>query len=130
MPEKNRKWQDVYTGKLSRKFGAIIEWCFVIGASINTFGMLTHRPLSSANSKHNRLSACGAPLDRSSTEVILQRTLHLSCIEQLSQCRHHTTHSMLQLPTLWGNKITIGTLLELPKNYHTLLGAIKECRFN
>ena len=47
-------------------------------------GRPTHRPLSWVNFKYNRLSACEAPLDRSSTEVIVQRTLHLSCIEQLT----------------------------------------------
>ena len=65
--KKKRKW---HTIRMFRKIivQVIIEQHFVIGASKILLG---GRPLSWVNSKQNRLCACGARLDRSSTKVVI-----------------------------------------------------------
>ena len=92
------------SGKLSCKFGTIIERRFVIGALEILFG--------------GRPTCCflGPTLNQSSTGVIVQRTLYLLSIEQLSQYRHRTMPPVIPNYQRAGEnnlQFTIGAILEL-----------------
>ena len=77
-----------------------------------------HGSLCWFNSKHNRVGAWGDLLDWNSTEVVIQRTLHLTCIKQLSlsQSTHHAT-SRSNYQNIGKSIPLLGTIKERPFNY-------------
>ena len=79
-----------------------------------------------ANSKHNRLSACGAPLDRSSTDV---KILHLYSCHSAGTAHQVARRSNYQRAGEKGNIYDWRIIRITKKNCHAMLGAMKERRF-